>query len=86
MGGARRPWKLGAQLLGNKAGAEGGACWLEEEEGEEEGGAGWSRGVAGGKHRPTQARAEAWSAQGKPGRRELVGRYPAAERHGSAGK
>jgi hypothetical protein len=32
MGGARQPWKLGAQLLGNKAGAEGGACGLEEEE------------------------------------------------------
>jgi hypothetical protein len=32
----------------------------------------------GEKRRPAQARAEAWSAQEKPGRRELVGRYPAA--------
>jgi hypothetical protein len=45
----------------------------------------WSRGVAGGKRRPAQARADAWSAQEKPGRRELVGRYPAAERHGQGG-
>ncbi|PWZ09498.1 hypothetical protein Zm00014a_037011 [Zea mays] len=45
----------------------------------------WSRGVAGGKRQPAQARAEAWSAQEKPGRRELVGRYPAAERHGQGG-
>jgi hypothetical protein len=54
MGGARQPWKLGARLLGNKAGAEGGACWLEEEEGEEgktpwllekSGHHGWSRGT-----------------------------------------
>ncbi|PWZ09499.1 hypothetical protein Zm00014a_037012 [Zea mays] len=45
----------------------------------------WSRGVAGGKRRPAQARAEAWSAQEKPGRRELVGRYPTAERHGHGG-
>jgi hypothetical protein len=45
----------------------------------------WSRGVAGGKRRPAQARAEAWSAQEKPGKRELLGRYPAAERHGQGG-
>jgi hypothetical protein len=32
---AHFPFKLGARLLGNKVGAEGSACWLEEEEGEE---------------------------------------------------
>jgi hypothetical protein len=55
--------------------------------GQGEEGARWprSRGVAGGKRRPAQARAEAWSAQEKPGRRELVGRYPVAERHGQRG-
>jgi hypothetical protein len=39
----------------------------------------------GEKRRPAQARTEAGSAQEKSGRRELVGRYPATERHGQRG-